>query len=378
MVGASRQGSLRPWAMHPLARAFAISIAIHLCLFSVVEMGNRMNWWTFSAARLTTEALRQLVREGNEMLAKKAQAKALDREMEETPTLFVDVDPSQAVDKAPDNTKYYAAVNTLASNPDPSRELEKPRFDGRQERVLKTADSQKPKPQTPPLQPQAKPEPAPVQPQPKEPAPKVEPQQEVKPQPKPQGAEKPVDSGDIQMAKPDVRKPGVQEPMTMAASAQPMQEPSPPTQKPATRRPRRLSEARAMAGLNPDSALQGDKMRQEGGVRRLSMQSSLNAKGSILGSYDARFVEAVQQCWDSLLRDHRYSLDRLGTVVVEFKLTQDGRITDMKVNQSDVGEIYTAICELAINKPAPYEKWPIEMRRLLGGNSREVTFTFYY
>lgn len=364
--------------MHPLVRAFAISIAVHLCLFSVVEVGNRQGWWTFSAARLTKEALRQLVREGNELLARNAQAQASDRDREETPTLFVDVDPSQAVDKAPDNTKYYAAVNTLASNPDPTKELEKPRFDGNQERVLKTADSQKPKPQTPPLQPQPKPEPAPPQPQEKPPAPKVEPQQEAKPQPKPQGAEKPLDPGDIQMAKPDGRKPGVTEPMTMAASAQPMQEPAPASQKQPTRRPRRLSEARAMAGLNPDSALQGDKMRQEGGVRRLSMQSSLNAKGSILGSYDARFVEAVQQCWDSLLRDHRYSLDRLGTVVIEFKLTQDGRITDLKVNQSDVGEIYTAICELAINKPAPYEKWPIEMRRLLGGNSRDVTFTFYY
>lgn len=101
-------------------------------------------------------------------------------------------------------------------------------------------------------------------------------------------------------------------------------------------------------------------------------------QANALGSYDAKFIAAVQQCWFALLEEQRYSLDRVGKVVLDFRLTPDGRITDMKVAQSDVGEIYTTICELAITKPAPYEKWPNDVRKLVGGNFRDVRFTFYY
>jgi hypothetical protein len=36
------------------------------------------------------------------------------------------------------------------------------------------------------------------------------------------------------------------------------------------------------------------------------------------------------------------------------------------------------VCENAINDPAPFAKWSDEMRRLVGQNYREITFTFYY
>jgi hypothetical protein len=143
-------------------------------------------------------------------------------------------------------------------------------------------------------------------------------------------------------------------------------------------RPRTLAAAQAMKPLNEQSALAGARMRQDGGVKRFSVQSSLDVRASPFGAYDAKFVSAVQQCWYGLLDEQRYSLDRLGKVVVDFHLTSDGRITEMKLVESNVGDIYGTLCQLAISKPAPYEKWPPDMRRMVGNNFREVRFTFYY
>ena len=56
----------------------------------------------------------------------------------------------------------------------------------------------------------------------------------------------------------------------------------------------------------------------------------------------------------------------------------DGRITDMKMSDNDVGDLLGLLCERAVLDPAPYAPWPSDMRRLIGHNYREVTFTFYY
>jgi len=65
-------------------------------------------------------------------------------------------------------------------------------------------------------------------------------------------------------------------------------------------------------------------------------------------------------------------------VVLEFNLNSDGRITDMKVINSDVDEFMMYLCQRAVLDPAPFEKWPSDMRRIIGSDRREVRFTFYY
>jgi hypothetical protein len=64
-------------------------------------------------------------------------------------------------------------------------------------------------------------------------------------------------------------------------------------------------------------------------------------------------------------------------VVLQFQLTYDGRITDMHIAQSTVGETLAYVCQLAVTDPAPYEKWPMDMRREIG-DTRNIQFTFYY
>jgi outer membrane biosynthesis protein TonB len=341
--------------MHPLVRAFAISLAFHLCLFSFLEAGNRFDLWQFSPLTVLARVLHDVAKLPAALTDAQGKEQKRTEEAPELPLVFVDVDPSQAVAEAPEKTPFFSAFNSLAGNPDTSRDTGIPKFDGTQDKVLKTKDTPIPapasQPPAPPPQP-ARPEPAAVQP----PRPA--------PPPQPQGGPPP---GDLAMAKPSLTPgPGAAPPSEAAAA-------------PLERvRPRTLSEARAQQALSNQSALMGEKMKQDGGVKRFSVESSLDVRSTPYGNYYAKFVAAVQQCWYGLLDEQRYSLDRVGKVVLTFKLTLDGRVTETKVAESNVGDIYTMLCQLAVTKPAPYDKWPPDMRRMIGANQVDVRFTFYY
>ena len=78
------------------------------------------------------------------------------------------------------------------------------------------------------------------------------------------------------------------------------------------------------------------------------------------------------------LIDNSRLAPRTGKVVIEFRLNYDGRITDLKVTKTEVGEMLSLLCQEAIRKPAPFPRWPSDMWRAMGKNHREVMFTFYY
>lgn len=119
-------------------------------------------------------------------------------------------------------------------------------------------------------------------------------------------------------------------------------------------------------------------MRREGNSSRMALNSSLNVKSSPLGDYNYRMILAVQQEWYRLLEERRYALDRQGRVVITFNLHADGTVSGVETKDSDVGEVWSFLCELSVLQPAPFGKWPAEIRRLIGGDSVPVTFTFNY
>ncbi len=92
----------------------------------------------------------------------------------------------------------------------------------------------------------------------------------------------------------------------------------------------------------------------------------------------AAFIETVQQRWYDLLDNSRYDGYRQGKVVLQFHLNYDGRITEMKVVENNVGEMLGLLCQKAVLDPSPFEKWPHEMRLMVDRDYRELTFTFYY
>jgi hypothetical protein len=120
----------------------------------------------------------------------------------------------------------------------------------------------------------------------------------------------------------------------------------------------------------------GEQMRQEGGVRRRGMVA-LDAKATPFGAYDAAVVAAIQQRWYDILDESAF-ITRSGKVGIEFRMHYDGRITDLKVVEQDVGELLTLFCRKAISDPAPFAPWPSDMRRMIGRDYRDVKFTFYY
>jgi outer membrane biosynthesis protein TonB len=191
----------------------------------------------------------------------------------------------------------------------------------------------------------------------------AQPKNEAKPQEKP----KPVEP------KPPAERPGE----TLLARATPRPEtmqPSNPSQpQPQQRRPRTLAEAKANKGI-----IEAPKMKQEGGVRRAALDPGFNVKETPFGTYDAKFIQAVQARWFSLLDQRDYVGAESGRVVVEFRLKQDGRITNMRVVDSNVSEVLSWFCQRAILDPAPYEPFPSDLRRMMDTDYREIRFTFYY
>ncbi|SRR5258706_413426 len=306
-------------ARNPLAVAFGISLVVHALLFGGWRLGKSLGWWDYQATWLL-KLTKKL--QSTRVLARYVPP-APQPELREIPLMFMEVDPTIAILEPPKDAKFYGAKNAEAANPD-QREKNDPKVDGKQTKIVKAEDVPKPKPF--PLQPSAPPQPKPAeQAQPKSAAP-----------------------GDL--AKIEMKQTAQQE---------------------KKERPRTLAEAMAKRNM-----LAGEKVLQDGGTKKRG-QVSFNVKATPFGAYDAAFIAAVQQRWYDLLDSSQFT-QRSGKVVLEFRLMYDGRITGMKVNGNDVGDLLGLLCERAVLDPAPYSPWPGDMRRMIGQNYREVTFTFYY
>jgi len=314
-----------------IAAAFVISMLIHAALYGGWKWGSALGLWDHQATWLL-----RLGKERPKPTPVPDQAVEITgRPTKEIPLTFIEVDPVTATPDPPEETTFYGAQNSKAANPEPSTKSDVPKADGTQKEVPRLADV-----------PRDQPDPTPLEPAPLEPA-KTEP---TPPETSPGDLAKADTFLTPTDAKPDPREKAV-------VRTRP--------------RPRTLEEARNRLGLA------GRKIKQDGGVRRPG-QLSFDVKATEFGSYDAAFIAAVQKRWYDLIDNHStQTVPRSGKVVVEFRLTYEGRISEMKTGHNEVGEILGLLCQRAIMDPAPYATWPSDMRRKMG-NFRDVTFTFYY
>jgi hypothetical protein len=311
-----------------LAWAFALSIAFHLLVWGAYSVEQKwhvweqIHWpgWVQTIARSLTKVVK-----------KEEVAQAIDRE---PPLMFVDVSPQQATAEPPRNAAYYSDKNSRAANPEADKDTGVPKIAGTQTHVPQTEDV--PRNQFDKLQPATPAERA----QPAEPA-----------------RARPVTApGDLTLAKPELN------PREGAGTAE-------------QPRPRTIQEALAR---QPNRAIPGQKMKQEGGVRTHLDVASLDAKATPFGAYDAAFIDAVRQRWFDLLDNLSAAGYRHGMVMVQFHLNYDGRISDMKVLDNTVGDMLGLLCVKAVQDPSPFEKWPREMRQMVDRDYRELRFTFFY
>jgi hypothetical protein len=311
-----------------LAWAFGLSLAVHLFCYSTYVVGRETGLW----ARLQLPAWIQKLKALAEV-PKQPTKPPPDREI---PLTFLDVNPLAATADAPKDAKYYSDKNSQAANPDADKETDTPKIDGKQTDLVRTEDVPKvPRDQSQPSFPKADREQPPETAKPKNPTP----------------------PGDLAMAKPDV---------TLRQGDGTAEQNKPRTIKEALTRQNRTQ-------------LVGEKMKQEGGTSRRAELSSLDAKATPFGAYDAAFIRAVEQRWFDLLDNISYDGYRRGKVVVQFRLNYDGTISDLKVTENNVNSTTLMLmCQKAISDPAPYDKWPREMRLMVDKNYRELQFAFFY
>ena len=314
-----------------LAWAFAISLAFHLLVYGGYHAGKKYHVWQKLHLPAWVPAPKILT----DLLKKKESPRPPQRQ--ETPLMFVNVNPAQASTEAPKNAKYYSDKNSRAANPQADKITEQPKIDGKQAQVIKTADV--PREKFTPLQPTTPPQPP----------------KEAQPEAKPKPASTP---GDLTLAK---------------AAPTPRKEEGDANEAKLSR-PRTVKEALARLQQNH---LPGEKILQEGGVSRRHEMASLDTKATPFGAYDAALVDAIAQHWYSLLDQREYASDSRGKVVVRFSLHHDGRVTDMGEAENTAGEVLGLICQKAVLDNAPFAAWPSDMRRTLG-DVRHIQFTFYY
>jgi hypothetical protein len=301
-----------------LAWALALSFTAHLLVWGGYEIGKKTGLW-----QRVHWSLHQRLAE-----KKKTPPPVQDSD----PTIYLDVDPDQAVTEAPKETKYYSSKNSRAAQTEASREANQPKLNGKQTDVPKTKDV--------PRTPNAKTQPAAEQ----------HPPSQIKMAMPPPSM---LQAGDLKLAKLET---------------------SPEKNDSTPERPRTLNQARAQQ----NSQMPSMAMRQEGGTRRLAKMSSLDAAATPFGDYDKKIVEAVTQRWYDLLDSQQFAQDRIGKVTLRFRLNYDGSISDMEVLQNTVGELLCYVCQKAVTDPSPFQAWPSDMRRKVAENYREIMFTFYY
>ena len=312
----------------PLIRAFGISIFLHVFTFLVIEAGHGAGLWQMRAVPKNWAAL------------KNPPDQTADKESQILQ--FLEIDPSQVAQEEPKDTKFYSTANTLAANPDTRQPSDIPKIEGSQDKFPKTVDVAKvdPVPSAPPSQAKADT----MQPAVKQTAAPTEPLGDTK----------------ENTLTPDEK---AQRDMTFDR----------PAQKPAPNRPRTLAQAREQKGI-----VEGPKIKQTGGVSKYALESSMDVKSSPFGAYDAQFIAAVYARWIALIESRSEASTQSGKVILEFRLYSDGRVMQLRVAQQEVNETHSWMCQRAILDPAPYAKFPADLKRLLGKEYREVRFTFHY
>src|ERR1043166_284380 len=148
-------------------------------------------------------------------------------------------------------------------------------------------------------------------------------------------------------------------------------------------RPKRVAEAKAIPykWYSPDAQEPrptNSAVIQSQVALHAALSSSLDLNDERIGSYNAALIAVVQNSWISLLSLSGASWKAGGLVVLEFKLSSDGRVSDLKVLKSTVTKLQSSVCEDAGSLPAPFAHWSSDRQEAVGADSQIVSFTFRY
>ena len=98
----------------------------------------------------------------------------------------------------------------------------------------------------------------------------------------------------------------------------------------------------------------------------------------LFAKYDQVIIDTIKKRWQELLSTpagKRATQNESGTIMVHFKLHSDGSISDLRTDHGGSVALWI-LCEKAVLNAAPFPKWSDDMRRAVGKDVREVSFTF--
>ena len=279
---------------------------------------------------------------------------------------FIETDASQVTGEEPKHARFYSANSTVAANPNNSsgQISDTPYLEGKESRLTST-ENVVPGPSAAPA---ARPVPPPAMPtQPvTQPSASATPK---RPEPAAESAEtglKVVEPKQLALLDKPVAPPTATLPTPPAPPANPAVAAQPPRPSP-TPTPG--------AGSNREIAARKSHL-MAAGVSRIGI-SAFNVAGSPFGEYDRALIRAVQSRWYALIEQNGL-YEHTGTVVLHFQLLADGTVHDLTTKDNSAGITLGLFCEKAIVESAPFEPLPESLQRLIGGDTREIVFTFYY
>jgi len=146
---------------------------------------------------------------------------------------------------------------------------------------------------------------------------------------------------------------------------QPSAQPVPPRREPLPDRPRVQDNSH------------GPELLTFTGVSRTG-RLAIDARFSEFGVYWNRVLEAIERQWNNLVYSNQKSIPFNGQeVTIEFVLSRDGSVSDVRVVASNVGRLPEALALDAVRSPAPFPEWTPEMISQMG-TSTPKRLTFIY
>ena len=253
---------------------------------------------------------------------------------------FVETDTSQVTGEEPKQARFYSDNSTVAANPNnpTGKTADTPFLDGKESRLTSTenvvpgasSSGPAPRPATPPA------------PQPVRPTPPAEPVMKTA-----EVGEKVIEEKKLAMLE--------QPPTPPTPAAPPMVSPG--------------------AGSHREIAARKSHL-VAAGVSRIGI-AAFNVAGSPFGEYDKALIHAVQSRWYALIEQNGL-YEHTGTVVLHFQLLADGTVHDLTTKENSAGITLGLFCEKSIVESAPFAPLPEGLQRLIGEDTREIVFTFYY
>ena len=279
---------------------------------------------------------------------------------------FIETDPSQVTGEEPKNARFYSANSTVAANPEnPSGKLDETPYLAGKETRLSSTDDVVPGAPAAPVPPRVA---APVLPPPV--APPVQVAAPKPAEPKIEAAEtglKVAETKQVALLDPPAHSVETGGPVSAPAPSvtAPVSPPSPPT----------VPTPVPGSGSNREIAARKSHL-MVAGVSRIGI-AAFNVASSPFGEYDRALIRAVQNRWYALIDQNRL-YEHTGTVVLHFELLADGTVHDLTTKDNSAGITLGLFCEKAIVESAPFAPLPESLQRLIGGDPREIVFTFYY